>query len=118
MERNAKLVESLQDLWINLIFRLYLLLWSRIERDLVIIDRIDMNMSPCRSFLRKPVSIGIEAELQHPFWLTFLLRNQANHILIESRWDDFCINVGREAILIFARSDFLQYVFRFSFFIH
>ena len=58
-------------------------------------------MSPRGLFLRLPIVIRLQAEVEHPFRLALLLRNQAHHVLVKARVYYVGMHVGGEAELVF-----------------
>lgn len=58
-------------------------------------------MSPCRLRLLFPIAESLQSELQHPFRLTFLGRDEPDDVLVESYRDYLRMYVRREAELIF-----------------
>ena len=101
MKRNAQLVESFQNLRIHLSVAGFLF-GGGIERDLVIIDFIDQHMTPRRTRLLLPPPVGIQSELKHPVRFAFLLRNQPDHLLVQTHRNHLGLNVGSKSIFIFA----------------
>ena len=62
-------------------------------------------MTPLRLLLLFPVAESLQAELQHPFRLTFLRRNQSHHILVQSNGDHLGIDICCETKLVFLLSN-------------
>ena len=71
-------------------------------------------MSPCglRQFL--PIAESLQAELQHPFGFPLFGRDQPHDIFVQAFLDNFCMDIRREAELIFLFSH-LTYIFVFCF---
>ena len=101
LQRNAKLVECLLQLRVYLLVLWLLSQWVGIVRYLLIVDRWYMYMSPLWFPKCLPVMVGFQTKFEHPFGLSFLLRDKAHNILVESFLYDFSMHVGGKAILIF-----------------
>ena len=101
LQRNAKLVECLLQLRVYLLVLRLLSQWVGIVRYLLIVDRWHMYMSPLWFPKCLPVMVGFQTKFEHPFGLSFLLRDKAHNILVESFLYDFSMHVGGKAILIF-----------------
>ena len=57
-------------------------------------------MAPLRLLLLLPVAEGLQAELQHPLGLTFLLRDEPDDVLVQSFLYNLCMYIGGKAKLI------------------
>ena len=62
-------------------------------------------MSPLRLLHREPVAECLQAELQQPVGFALLLRDEPNHILVESHRDYLSMHIGGEAELILLLRD-------------
>ena len=125
-EGNAQLVESLHQFWVNsppygprggfysiaMKRRVYsappggrkggfLCRWVSIVADGLIVDRRHVHVSPSGLLLRAPVAESLQAEVEEPLRLTFLLRDEAHHVLVQACRDDLGVDVGGEAVLVF-----------------
>ena len=58
-------------------------------------------MSPLRLRLLLPIAESLQSELQHPFRLPLLSRDEPNDILVQPDWYNLCMNVRGEAELVF-----------------
>ena len=85
-----------------------------IIRNPLIINLRQRHVRPVGLFHRQPMAERLQAELQQPFRLVFLRRNQPYNILVQTLFDDFRLNVRRKAelILLFGNPSH-QFVVRF-----
>ena len=106
LQGDAQLVESLYELGV---YRAplggrkggFFLQRIRIVADGLIVHLWHMNVAPGGLLLLAPVAEGTQAEVEHPLWLAFLLRDEAHHVLVQPLVDDLGADVGGEAKLVF-----------------
>jgi len=58
-------------------------------------------MSPFWLLERLPVIVGFQTKFEHPIRLSFLLRDQAHNILVETLFYDFSMHIRGKTILVF-----------------
>src|SRR5207248_11447718 len=108
LQRNSELLISTQNFRVELIqtLELHLLLGSGVVNDVLVIDRRILHVRPLGLSLslreRSPVPVGLKPPLQHELRFTFLGRNEADHILVQTLGDPFFLNIGDEAPLVLA----------------
>ena len=101
---NTQLIEGFYQLRVYLVhtLRSIFLLRQRIGivgNSLIIYLR-NTEMCPCRHLHRQPVTICFQTELQQPFRLVLLRRDQPYNIFIQPTLNDFRMHVGGEAVLV------------------
>ena len=101
---DAQLIEGFYQLWVYFIhaLRRVFLLRQRISivgNSLIIYLR-NTEMCPCRHLHRQPVTICFQTELQQPFRLVLLRRDQPYNIFIQPTLNDFRMYIGGEAVLV------------------
>ena len=57
-------------------------------------------MPPSGLHLCEPIAVSLQTELQQPVGLALLLRDEANHVFVQTLFDDFSVYVGGEAKLV------------------
>ena len=67
-----------------------------------------MHVAPCGHGQRLPIAERLEAEIEQPFRLTFLMRDQTHDVLIEAARYDVGLHIGREAVFILLVGDLLD----------
>ena len=102
VQRNTQFVESLHQFRIDLIqaLRAFLLLRSGIVDDILIVDRRDIQVRPCRHLQCLPMAEGFQAELKQPFRFILLGGNNTNSLFIQSAMNHLRIYIGNESVLI------------------
>ncbi len=101
---DTQLIEGFYQLWVYFIhaLRRVFLLRQRISivgNSLIIYLR-NTEMCPCRHLHRQPVTICFQTELQQPFRLVLLRRDQPYNIFIQPTLNDFRMYIGGEAVLV------------------
>ena len=79
-----------------------LLLRSGVINDVLVVDRLVLDVLPGRLFHREPQAERLEPPLEHPLRLFLLLRDQPDDVLVQPFWNGVGIDVGDEAVLVFA----------------
>ncbi len=107
LQRDAKTVECLQHLGVNLVEVLGPIFLDRrgVIADGLEVDVGHVEVAPFRRGHRQPVAVGFEAELQEPFRLVLLFGNQPDYILAQPHGNHLRVDIGHEAILVVARGD-------------
>ena len=102
-QRNAQLVEGLHQFGVNLLLLRLGLLGQRvgIVRYGLVVNLRQMHVSPRGLLHREPVAESLQAEVEHPFRLALLGRNEPHDVLVQSSVDYLCVYVGGEAELVF-----------------
>ena len=111
LQRNAQLVEGLDQLGIYLIHALgALLLLGRVGviRNSLVINLRNTEMGPRRHLQRQPVAVSLQAELQHPVGLSLLFGDKTDNILVQTLLDHIGMHIGRKAILVLFLREFLD----------
>ena len=103
-ERNAELVERRPDLGIDLVQAVQhlLLLRRRVVDDVLVVDRVVLDVLPGRLLHREPEPIRLQAPLEQPLRLLLLRGDQPDDVLVEALRDRLGLDVGVEAVLVFA----------------
>ncbi len=102
-KRDAKLVEGLYKLRINLVhafLKLFLSGCGVITYRLKIYRR-DFQMRPLRRSQCLPIAVSLQPKVKKPLRLPLFLRNEAHHILVETRRHNLRVYIRCEAIFIF-----------------
>ena len=100
MKRNSELVECLLKLRIDLLRTILVLLRSRIVYYVLKIYFRNIKMGPCRKRHLLPAAECLQTELQHPFRLILLGRNQTDYVLIQTFGYELLLDIGDEAVFI------------------
>ena len=101
LERNAELIESLLQLWVDLLVLRFLSQRVGIVGYCLEIDVRNVDVSPCGNGESLPVAVSLQTEVEEPVGLSLLLGDKPHDILVESFRDDLGLYVGGETILIF-----------------
>ena len=113
-QRNAQLVEGLQDLGVHLFQALGAIRRSGrsgVVDDILIIDGRELDVLPLGLLVLdlEPVAVGPQPPLQHEFWLVFLGRDEADGLLVQPLGDGIRLDIGHESVLVFrAGKDFCR----------
>ena len=88
-ERNAELVERRLHLRIDFVqaVQRLLLLRRRVVDDVLVVDRVVLDVLPGRLLHRQPQAIRLQAPLEQPLRLVLLLRDQPDDVLAEPLGD-------------------------------
>jgi hypothetical protein len=107
LEGNAQLVERPLDLGIDFIEAVqgFLLLRRRVVDDVLVVDRVVLDVLPGRLLHREPEAVRLEAPLEQPLRLVLLLRDETDDVLAEALRDRLGLDVGVEAVLVLARRE-------------
>ena len=108
IEGNAEFIKGIEQFRIHFIqtFRCIFSGCCKIGHILVINFRYG-QMRPGRHLHREPVSVGFQPEIQQPFGLVLLGRNQADHVLVQSHRDYIRFNIGGKTVFIIALGYFI-----------
>ena len=103
MKRDAEFVEGLHQFGVYLFAAFLLLFLGRVGiiRDGLIVDLWQVDVSPFGLLQCEPIAIGLQAEVEQPFWFAFLRGDETNDIFIEASLDDFRMDIGGEAVFVF-----------------
>ena len=93
------LVEAVQHL---------LLLRRRVVDDVLVVDRVVLDVLPGRLLHRQPQAIRLQAPLEQPLRLVLLLRDQPDDVLVEPLGDRLGFDVGEEAVFVLACGEFFD----------
>jgi hypothetical protein len=98
LERNTQSFEGPEQLRVHLIEALGCLALGGIGiiDDILKIDAGDLQVSPFRLLHGEPMAVGLQAELQEPFRLLLLRRDQPDHLFIETLLNHFGLHIGGE----------------------
>ena len=67
-------------------------------------------MGPRRHLHRKPLAVGLQAEVEEPLRLALLPGNQAYDVLVQPFGDKFLLHLGLEAVLVLGGAYVFKYV--------
>ena len=111
LQRYAQTVKRAQQLGVDFIDALGILFFHRrgIIADCLEVNIGHLQVSPLRRGEREPVAIGFQSELEEPFRLMFLGRNQPHHFLIKPHRYHLGVDIGDEAIFVVSAGDVVQY---------
>lgn len=103
MKRDAEFVEGFHQFGVYLFAAFLLLFLGRVGiiRDGLIVDLWQVDVSPFGLLQCEPIAIGLQAEVEQPFWFAFLRGDETNDIFIEASLDDFRMDIGGEAVFVF-----------------
>ena len=101
MEWNSELVECLLKFRIDLLRAVLRFFRSRIIYDVLKINFRNIKMGPCRESHLLPAAECLQTELEHPFRLVLLGRNQAYNVLIQTLGNELLLDIGHKAVFIF-----------------
>ena len=104
VDRDPELVERRPDFGVDLVQAVQdlFLLRRGVINDVLVIDRLVLDVLPGRLLHRQPEAERLEPPLEHPFRLFLLLRNQADDVLVQPFRNGVGLDVGDEAVLVFA----------------
>lgn len=100
LQGNAQLIESFLEFRVDLLVLGFLSQRIGIIRDILIIDRGNMNMSPFGFGEGCPKAISLQTKLKKPVGLTLFLRDESDDILVQSFRNDIGLHVRGKAKLI------------------
>ena len=101
MKGNSELVECLLKFRIYLLRAVLILLGSRIIYDVLKINFRNVKMGPCRESHLLPAAECLQTELEHPFRLVLLGRNQTDYVFIQALGNELLLDIRHKAVLIF-----------------
>src|SRR6185503_6331744 len=101
-DRDAELLEGLEQLRVHLVERLVLLLLLRrgVVADRLVVDRRILHVRPGRLLQREPVAIRLQPVLEHEVRLALLCRDHADDVFAQARRHRLGVDVGDEAVLV------------------
>ena len=110
LERNPELVERLANLGIDLVEALQarLLLRRGVVDDVLVVDRVDLQVVPRRLFHLLPDAERLQPPLEQPLGLVLLGGNQPDDVFVQPFRDFFGLDVGDEPVLVFACGEFFN----------
>ena len=110
LERNPELLERGADFRIDLVEAVErrLLLGRRVIDDVLVVDRLIADVLPRRLGHGEPGAVRLQAPLEQPRGLAFLLGDQPDDFLIEAFRDGLRFDVGDEAVPVFLVGEFLD----------
>ena len=110
LERNPELLEGGADFRIDLVEAVERrsLLGRRVIDDVLVIDRRVAHVLPRRLCHGEPGAVRLQAPLEQPRGLAFLLGDQPDDFLAEAFRDGLGFDVGDEAVLVFPVGEFLD----------
>ena len=110
LERNPELLEGGADFRIDLVEAVERrpLLGRRVIDNVLVLDRRVAHVLPRRLGHGEPGAVRLQAPLEQPRRLAFLLGNQPDDLLVETFWDGLGFDIGDEAELVFPVSEFLD----------
>ena len=102
VHRHAEFLERTQQFGIDFIhaFQQFVRLWRGVVTDRLEIDLRIFDVRPLRLFHLEPLLISVEAELEQPFRLVFLARNQPDGVFIETLRRDIRLDVRHETMFV------------------
>ncbi len=113
MQRDAQLLVGLEQLGVHLVEALGLvfLTLGRAEiRDRLIVDGRIVQMGPGRRGHLQPLTVGVQAPIEHPLRLTLLLGDEGDGVFIQPRRDRVALDVGHESFFIFATDELFHFL--------
>jgi len=104
VDRDAELVECGAHFRIDFVEAVQhlLLLRRRVVNDVLVVDRVVLDVLPGRLFHREPEAIRLQAPLEQPLRLVLLLRDQPHDVFAETFGNRLAFDVGDEPVLVFA----------------
>src|SRR4029453_9508532 len=110
LEWNPELLERGADFRIDLVETVERrsLLGRRVIDDVLVVDRRVVHVLPRRLSHSEPGAIRLQAPLEQPRRLTFLLGNQPDDFLVEPLWNGLGFDIGDEAVLVLPVGELLD----------
>ena len=110
LKGDSELIEGAYQLGVDLVEALGTLLpdGSGVVADGLEVDIGHLEVTPFGRGEGEPVTVGLEAEVEHPVGLAFLARDEADDVLVEAYGDDVGVDIGDEAVFIVAAGDVVE----------
>jgi hypothetical protein len=110
VERNPELIERRTHFRIDFIQAVQhlLLLRRRVVDDVLVVDRVVLDVLPGRLLHRQPQAIRLQPPLEQPFGLPLLLGDHPDDVLVEALRDRVDFDVGVKAVLVLACCEFFD----------
>jgi len=110
VDRNTEFLEGLANFGIDLVQALQarLLLGRRVVDDLLVVDRVDLQVVPRRLFHLQPGAIPLQPPLEEPLGLLLLGGDQPDDVLVQAGRNLFGFDVGDKPVLVFACCEFFN----------
>ena len=102
VDRDAELVEGRLHLGIHFVqaVQRLLLLRRRVIDDVLVVDRLVLDVLPGGLLHREPQAVSLQPPLQQPVRLLLLFRDQPDDALVETLGDRLRLDVGVKAVLV------------------
>ena len=86
----------------------FLLLRRRVVDDVLVVDRVELDVLPGRLLHGQPQAIRLEAPFEQPLRLVLLLRDETDDVLAETLGNRLGLDVRVEAVLVLACREFFD----------
>ena len=103
VDRDAELVEGRAHFRIDFVQAVQhlLLLRRRVVNDVLVVDRVVLDVLPGRLFHREPQAIRLQAPLEQPRRLVLLRRNEAHDLFAQALGNRLALDICDEPVLVF-----------------
>ena len=112
VQRNTQFFVGFQQLGVDFIQALGAIFWALGRTkigDLLVIDGRIVQVCPGRLFHLQPLTVSVQAPLQHPLRLAFLLGDEGDGVFIQARWQCVAFNIGYKAIFVLATNQLFHF---------